>query len=223
MDGGWINVKNEWFQCHLGTSSCRGVWLPNNCCQCWNGVCSPDHLPSQWHMVCQFRQREELRHEALQHLRSCEQPLHRGGRDVYSDERADREACRYAVTFELWVSTTLLTDPSYCTMPQGSCQCGVLRVVPMSVWVSSGLSGLFVPGIPGISSGSTALLTRIKQLLKVNVIIKIWKIQEFYLSKFLRIWDHVLRGFLVIKASLLLISKPEISRGGSMSPFSRSR
>ncbi len=85
----------KWSVINLTCSCCRCVWLSNNCCQCWDGSCGTNHLPSWRHVVSEFRPREKLWHEALQHFRPCQQPLHGGRRDVHSPERADWKTCRY--------------------------------------------------------------------------------------------------------------------------------
>lgn len=80
---------------NVACSCCRRVWLSNNRCQRWDCSCGTNHLPSWRHMVSEFRSREKLWHEALQHFGPCQQPLHGGRRDVHSPERADWKACRY--------------------------------------------------------------------------------------------------------------------------------
>ena len=48
-----------------------------------------DHLPTRWWLVCGFRSTQEFRHKTVQHLRSCQQPMHRWRRNVDPTERID--------------------------------------------------------------------------------------------------------------------------------------
>lgn len=72
----------------------RGVWMPDHSVQRRDGGCGARNLPPGRDVVCELRQGEELRDQAVQHLRSRQLPVHGGGRDVRPPEGADRETRR---------------------------------------------------------------------------------------------------------------------------------
>lgn len=72
--------------------------MPNNCVQCGDSCRGAYDLSSRRSLVCTFWEGEELWHKAVQHLWSCEQTVHSGGRDVCPLERATRETRRYVLT-----------------------------------------------------------------------------------------------------------------------------
>lgn len=79
----WLTVDYCWKFVVLPNKNCsetstslfllssRCVWLPDNCCQCGDGIRGTHHL-SPWRLVVPgLWQREKLRHKALQHLWPC--------------------------------------------------------------------------------------------------------------------------------------------------------
>lgn len=73
--------------------------MPNNGGQRGDSCCGAYDLSSRRRLVHQLWEGEELWDEAVQHLWSRKHPMHSGGRDVYSSERADRETCRCVCVF----------------------------------------------------------------------------------------------------------------------------
>lgn len=68
--------------------------MPDDSFQCGDGCCGACDLSSRRSLVRRLWEGEELRDEAVQHLRSREHAVHGGGGDVYFSEGANRETRR---------------------------------------------------------------------------------------------------------------------------------